>query len=145
MVFGVCVCMCVHWLGGLNLLLALCSKYYNSMQIYQIFSISSLVLGVVITQIWLLCSDWLCFFWSRCHDPHTCSLQKCLYLAQYWFQKFPMNNQLIVLELKDFWLIFENKMAVIGVFLIFILYFLSHSYYGCVIATVFNLSGEIRY
>ena len=56
-----------------------------------------------------------------------------------------MNNRLIVLELKDFWLIFENKMADIAVFPIFILNFSLHSYYGCVIATVFKLSGEIRY
>ena len=56
-----------------------------------------------------------------------------------------MNNQLIVLELKDFWLIFENKMAAIAVFPIFILNFSSHSYYGCVIATVCKLLGEIRY
>ena len=26
--FGACVCMRVHLLGGLNLVLALCSKYY---------------------------------------------------------------------------------------------------------------------
>ena len=56
-----------------------------------------------------------------------------------------MNNQLIVLELKDFWLIFENKMALIVVFPIFVLNFSSHFYYGCVIATVFKLSGEIKY
>ena len=47
--------MCVHWLDGLNLLLALCSKYYF-IQIYEIFSIFSLVLWVVIAQFWLLCS-----------------------------------------------------------------------------------------
>ena len=57
-----------------------------------------------------------------------------------------MNNQLIVLALKDFWLILENKMAAMAVFPIFIiLNFSSHSYYGCVIATIFKLSGEIRY
>ena len=66
----VCVCMCAHWFGGLNLLSTLCSKYY-SIQIYQIFSISSSVLGVVIAQIWSLCSDWLCLFWSRCLNLHT--------------------------------------------------------------------------
>ena len=38
-------------------------------------------LGVIIAQIWLLCSDWLCLFRSRCRDPHTCFLQKCLSLS----------------------------------------------------------------
>ena len=56
-----------------------------------------------------------------------------------------MNNQLIVLELKNFWLILENKMATIAVFPIFILNFTLHGYYGPVIATVFKLSGQIRY
>ena len=80
-----CVCVCMHWLSGLNLLLALCSEYY-SIQIYQIFSIASLlVLGVVITIFWSLCCDWLCLCWSRCHDPHTRFLQKCLYLAFKYF------------------------------------------------------------
>ena len=84
--------MCVYWLGGLNLLLALCSKQY-SIQIYQIFSIASLVLGEVIAQFWLLCSDWLCLCWSHCCDPHTHFFQKCLYLIYYWFQRFAMYSQ----------------------------------------------------
>ena len=81
MVFG--ACLCVHWLGGVNLLLALCSNYY-SVKIYQIFSIASLVLGVVIAQFWLLCSHWLCLCWSHCRDPHTHFFAKCVYPAQYW-------------------------------------------------------------
>ena len=36
-------------------------------------------------------------------------------------------------------------MAAIAVFPIFILNFTSHGYCGCVIATVFKLSGQIRY
>ena len=36
-------------------------------------------------------------------------------------------------------------MAAIAVFPIFILNFTSHGYYGCVVATVFKLSGQIRY
>ena len=39
----------------------------------------------------------------------------------------------------------KNKMAAIDIFPIIILSFLTHSYCVCVIATVFNLSGEIRY
>ena len=55
-----------------------------------------------------------------------------------------MNSQRIVLKLKDFWLIFENKMALIAIFPIFILNFSSHSYYGCVIATVCKLLGRYK-
>ena len=103
--------MCMHCLSGLNLLLALCSKYYS----IQNFSIASLVLGEVIAQIWSLCSDWLCLFWRRCHDPHTRFLQKCLCLAQNCFQRFAMNNQLIVQYcLQIFCLILKNKMAAIA-------------------------------
>ena len=56
-----------------------------------------------------------------------------------------MNNQLIVLALKIFWPILKNKMAAIAVFPIFILNSMSQYYYGCVIATVFKFSGQIRY
>ena len=57
-----------------------------------------------------------------------------------------MNNQLIVLAIKYFLADFEkNKMAAIAVFPIPIINFLSHSYYGCLIATVFKLSGKISY
>ena len=91
-VFGACVCVCVHWLCGLNLLFALCSKYY-SIYIDQTFNISSLVLGVVIAQFWSLCSDWLFIFWSRCRDLHTCCFQKCLYLAYYLFLRFAIHTQ----------------------------------------------------
>ena len=56
-----------------------------------------------------------------------------------------MNNQLIVLAFREFLVILKNKMAAIAVLTIFILNFTSHGYYGCVIATVFKLSGQIRY
>ena len=54
-----------------------------------------------------------------------------------------MNNQLIVLALKVFWLILKNKMAAIEVFPIFILNFMLHYYYGCVIATVFKFHDKL--
>ena len=57
-----------------------------------------------------------------------------------------MNNHLIVLALKDFLADFENQDGCHSRFLkIFTLNFTSHCYYGCVVATVFKLSGEIRY
>ena len=57
-----------------------------------------------------------------------------------------MNNQLIVFALKDLFAEVEkNKIAATAVFPIFIINFLSHSYSGFVIATVFKLSGEVRY
>ena len=136
--------MCALCFGGPNVLLALCSKYYF-IQIYEILSISSLVLGIVIAQIWLFCSDWLCLFWSHCRDLHT-----------RFFAKGFLSRSILVLEvineqsaysacsLNFFWLILENKMAVIAVFPIFILNFSLHSYYGCVIATVQEKLGTKR-
>ena len=137
----VCVCALARWAKFTFDPLQQILFYIN----FQILSISSFVLGVVIAQIWSLCFDWLCFFWSRCRDPHTRFWQKCRYLAQYWFQRFPRNNQLIVLVPKDFLAHFEKQDGHHSHFSDFILNFMSHYYYGCVIATVFKLLGEIRY
>ena len=56
-----------------------------------------------------------------------------------------MNNQLIVLALRHFLTDFEIQDGRHSRFSIFILNFTSHGYYGCVIATVFKFSGQIRY
>ena len=60
---GVCVCVCVHWFGGLNLLFLLFSTCYYR-QISQIFRIASLALGTVYEKFCPQCSHWLSCFWS---------------------------------------------------------------------------------
>ena len=55
-----------------------------------------------------------------------------------------MNNQPIVLALKHFMADFEKQDGHNSRFSIFVLNFLFY-YNGCLIATVFNLSGEINY
>ena len=105
----------------------------------QIFSTASLVLGVVIGQFWSLCSDWLCL-WS-----HSRLLEKCLQLVQYCFQRFAMINWIIVLAFKDFLADLEKQHGRHSSFSYLYSSFSSYSYCGCVIATVFKLSREIRY
>ena len=56
-----------------------------------------------------------------------------------------MNNQLIVLVLKDFFADFEKQDGRHRRFSTFFLHFSSSSYSGCVIATVFKFSGQISY
>ena len=54
------------------------------------------------------------------------------------------NNQLIVLAFKDFLADFQKKDGRHDCFSIFLLYFFSLTFSTCVIATVFNFSGEIN-
>ena len=88
-------CESLVLLGGLNLVLAFCGKYYFGC-IYQIFSIASFQLRVICEQFWSLCSDFCKVVYSLLNvalrgllwmSAHSACFK--IYFGSFWRTKWP--------------------------------------------------------